>query len=170
MENDMSFDRKQFRDLIEDTLNRADQIYAEAGGKGYKFYSPQAVELLMMTAAQESLLGTYLKQIKGPAVSVFQIEKRTLGDLLEWIASTSLALSAVVGAFSFSGTDLLVEEEIVGNLCLAIVMARIYYMRVKEPLPTSVNDMAKYYKKYYNTHLGAATVEGTLNNYKKLAV
>lgn len=163
----MSFDKKQFRDLITSTLTRADEIYGNAGGKSYKFYSPQAVELLMMTAAQESLLGTYLKQIKGPAVSIFQIEKATLRDLLRWVGDRDEALLAVVTAFSFDDN---IEEEIVGNLCLAIVMARIYYMRVKEPLPLTASDMAKYYKKYYNTHLGAATVEGTLNNYRKFAV
>ena len=67
----MAFNCLQFRDLITRVL------------KEVALYSPAAVNLLLGTAAQESGFGTYLRQVKGPALSVFQIEEATFLDLRE---------------------------------------------------------------------------------------
>lgn len=42
-------------------------------------YSESAVNLLLMTAAHESRGGTYLKQINGPALGVYQMDQLTGG-------------------------------------------------------------------------------------------
>jgi hypothetical protein len=60
----MSIHPGQLRSLIEETLRALEPEVP---------YSEPAVELLMMTAAAESALGRYIKQIGGPARGIFQI-------------------------------------------------------------------------------------------------
>ena len=59
-------------------------------------------------------------------------------------------------------------EDIETNDLLAICMARVHYLRVSEAIPSDVEGMARYWKKYYNTPLGKGTVEEFISNYKKL--
>ena len=50
--------------------------------KSMEQYSREAVDLLMVTAAQESHCGEYIQQIGGgPAMGIFQMESDTLADL-----------------------------------------------------------------------------------------
>jgi hypothetical protein len=66
----MAFDKKQFRDLIQRTL------------QDLGMHSESAVNLLLGTAAQESQFGTYFRQIGGgPALGVFQMEPDTEIDI-----------------------------------------------------------------------------------------
>lgn len=59
-------DKKQLRELVTHVL------------KKYDLYSADAVELLMLTAATESNLGCYIKQVGGgPALGIFQCEPNT---------------------------------------------------------------------------------------------
>lgn len=47
-----------------------------------RLYSVEAIDLLMLTAAQESHLGKYIQQLgSGPARGIFQMEPKTLQDL-----------------------------------------------------------------------------------------
>lgn len=55
----------QLKKVVTETLKEMDR------------FKPECVELLCMIAAHESMLGKYRKQIKGPALSLFQIEPRT---------------------------------------------------------------------------------------------
>jgi hypothetical protein len=51
-----------------------------------------------------------------------------------------------------------------GNHFYAAAMCRVFYLRVPERLPQADDSaaMARYWKRYYNTHLGKGTVEGFL--------
>lgn len=59
------------------------------------------------------------------------------------------------------------ESELITNLMLAATMARIHYMRNKEPLPKAndVDAIWEYYKKYYNTQLGKAKKNESIRKY-----
>ena len=48
-------------------------------------------------------------------------------------------------------------------------MCRVHYYRVSEALPeeNDIEGMARYWKKYYNTPLGAGTEEEFIHNYKE---
>lgn len=46
-----------------------------------QLYSKDAEELLVFTCAAESLGGTLLHQIQGPAVGIFQMEPNTYTDI-----------------------------------------------------------------------------------------
>ncbi len=140
----MAFDSGQFRELIEKTL------------KEYRLHSPAAANLLMGTAAQESRFGTYLRQIRGPALGVFQMEPATF----DWLQRK------YGGAFDFL---LRRADEMVWDLRFAILMARLRYRIVQETLPPAgdIDALAAYWKKYYNTEKGAGTVSQFVLNWMK---
>jgi hypothetical protein len=134
-------DKGQLRDLITRVLQDAD------------LYSDSAVELLMLTAAVESKLGTYIKQVKGPALGVFQMEPATYEDI--WANFLSYKPGVERRLYIEQG-----GEQLEYDIRHAILMARIHYLRVKSPLPAAddVDALAAYWKTYYNTHLGKGTV------------
>lgn len=66
-------DYNQFRELVvEPTLFYANEVIP---------YTEEAVDLLMMTAAHESNGCSYIKQINGPALGVYQMEPSTEADI-----------------------------------------------------------------------------------------
>lgn len=131
-------------------------------------YSEDAVELLMMTAAHESHLGTYIAQVNGPALGIYQMEPATEDDIMLNFLSYKEDLDDKVMCVTGRGCGV-PTDELVTNLKYATAMARVHYYRVPEALPTRkaikhpeakldwIIDMAKYAKKYYNTELGKAT-------------
>lgn len=157
----MSLQRDQFRSLIKETLIEMDM------------YSDSAVELLMLTAAVESNFGEYLRQIKGPAKGYFQCEPVTHNDIMDRWLNTRPDVKAKVEKFAekyLDGAELgkLSAKTMEYNIKYAILVARLFYLRVKEPLPkaTDVNALAAYWKKYYNTHLGAGVVAKAVDKYR----
>jgi len=134
----------QFRDLITETL------------KEYGLFSESAVNLLLGTAAQESLFGKYIRQVRGPALGVFQMEPETF----KWMRDK------YGERFGFQDRE---AEDMVWDMKLAILLARLRYFVVPEALPPAddILGTAKYWKKYYNTIHGAGTTEQFVHNYKK---
>lgn len=129
-------------------------------------YSEDAVELLMMTAAHESKLGTYLKQVNGPALGIYQMEPSTATDIWDNFLSArgrkelSLRIQDWVKSVICFFSDGTKVYALTYNLVYATAMARVHYYRVPEALPKKedIAGMARYAKKYYNTHLGKATI------------
>jgi hypothetical protein len=149
----MTIEKNQLRSLIKRVL------------QPYDLWSQEAEDLLMGTAAQESRLGKYIAQINGPAKGIFQMEPATETDLWSYISRKDL--SNLVGTVSgVPGPNPLHLE---GNLIYQIITARIFYLRVKEAIPEGLVPQAKYYKKYWNTELGKATVEQYVRNYTTYA-
>lgn len=152
----MSIDREQLKSLIDATLSRMD------------LYSPAAVELLLGTAAQESHLGTYLRQIGGgPARGIFQMEPATEEDTWRNYLRGRMHLADRV--WVVSGCDGPNSYQLEGNLLYQIAIARIHYLRVPRPLPEAgdVQALAAYWKQYWNTYLGSGTPEEFIANYRK---
>lgn len=149
----------QLRRLITDVL------------KSVNLYSMDAVELLMLTSAQESHCGTYIEQINGPALGIFQMEPGTEWDVWFNVLKYKKKLKKKVNSFLIQHeyNSRLHNLNLRANLPYQIIMARMLYLRFSEPLPihTDVLGMAKYYKKYWNTELGKATVQEAVNNYLK---
>lgn len=132
-------------------------------------YSVSAANLLMGTCAQESTMGTYLKQRgNGPALGIFQMEPATHKDIWDNFLKYKPELADKV--LAFKATDKDDEWEMVGNLYYAAAMARIQYRRAKAALPvdaSNVTALAQYWKQFYNTPKGKGTVEEFVANYKK---
>ena len=129
-------------------------------------YSEAAEELLMLTAATESLCGKYLHQVGGPALGIFQMEPFTHDDIHRNFLKYKPEVAEKVREFGSESKDM------PGNLYYATAMARIHYLRVPEALPSAmdVNGLANYWKNHYNTHLGSGTVRKAVANYQKYAL
>lgn len=127
-------------------------------------WSLAAENLVLGTAFVESRL-RYVRQIRGPALGIFQMEPTTYHDLWDnYVASrTALAtnLQALAGGppgYKPAATSL------IGNLSFAAAMCRVFYLRVPAGLPGSGDAlaMANYHKRFYNTYLGATKVEESM--------
>lgn len=167
----MSFYADQFRELIRDTLRTLEPEIP---------YSENAVELLMLTAAAETNLGEYLKQVIGPAQGVFQIEPMTYHDIYVNFLVYKEDLLAKVNTFHSVGNHY--ELDVAGNLPMQIVYARVFYWRIPKALPEiaykrgytdltnqSIRNLANYWKQFFNTHLGKGTVEKAITKYRRYA-
>lgn len=133
-------------------------------------YSPDAVELLMGTCAQESAMGKYRRQLGGgPALGVFQMEPATFRDIVENYLNHRPDLKEKI--LKLSGVDALDNpDDLVFNDRLAVCMARVHYLRVKEAIPSDLDGWARYWKKYYNTPKGKGTEYEFVCNYKRYCV
>jgi hypothetical protein len=129
-------------------------------------YSEAAEELLMLTAAAESLCGEYLHQVGGPALGIFQMEPRTHDDIWDNYLRFKPDLAVQMKHYGR------LSQQLAGNLYYACAMARIHYRRVPERLPSAmdIDGLARYWKDHYNTHLGAGDPQEAINKYRQLAV
>ncbi len=148
-------DKNQLRDLITRTLKEAN------------LHSDSAVELLMLTAAVESKLGYYIRQIKGPARGIFQMEPATERDLWKNYLEYKDATSDTIKRY-----DTAADDDLEWNLGYAILMARVHYLRVPSKLPAAddIDRLAHYWKAHYNTYLGAGTTKKAIAAYKRYAL
>ena len=130
-------------------------------------YSEDAVDLLMGTAIQESML-TALKQYGGgPARGLYQIEPATHDDVYKHYLGFNEEFEKAVLSFAVRGANL--HDELVTNLIYATVIARIKYYRDSKPLPdgSDVEAMGAYYKRVFNTAGGKGTAEEFIDKYRK---
>lgn len=126
-------------------------------------WSPEAERLVMATGAVESDL-TYIHQIKGPALGLWQMEPAThldiWGNFLSHRTKLADAIVATTGVIRAPGSapD---EDALIFNLKYGAAMCRVHYLRVPTPLPgpNDLNGQAAYWKAHYNTHHGRGTVE-----------
>jgi hypothetical protein len=134
-------------------------------------WSPNAVELIVMTAAHESRL-EYRRQFgNGPAMGLIQMEGATHDDIWTNYLKYQPDLASKVRQTLGRG-ELPVPETLVHNDHYAAAMCRVHYRRVKPALPqlNDIDGMAAYWKRYYNTHLGAGTLEDFKSSYIGLVI
>lgn len=128
--------------------------------------SDDAVELLVFTCAVESMGGTFLKQITGTALGIYQMEPDTYNDLwFNYIQKKPSIMLKLVTNFEVSRVP--DEYRLIYDLRYATAMARIHYARVPARLPLSNNPQHiwDYYKSYYNTSQGASSAEESIQKY-----
>lgn len=127
-------------------------------------FSEDAMELLVATAAAESLGGRYLKQMKdGPACGIFQMEPATHTDIWENFLAYRPMLRSLIGRDAPDN-----HERLITDLTYAAMMCRIHYLRVPEPLPDKSDHqaMASYWKEHYNTRQGKGTEAEFIKHYR----
>ena len=138
--------------------------------EGLGLMSDDAVALLLGTAAQESRMGTYIKQVGGgPALGIFQMEPATEKDIwVNYLAYKSDLAEKVQEVTGVHGPS----AHLYCNLSYQIAMARIHYLRVPQVLPNrdDVKGLASYWKNYYNTYLGAGKISEFEENYKEMVL
>jgi hypothetical protein len=136
----------------------------------FKMWSSSAEKLIIGTSAIETNLGTYLHQITGPALGIYQCEPNTHIDLWNYINKKPFIKAKVEEVFGIN--KLPNRSKLIGNLFYATFICRLHYWRIPEALPAfnDIEGLAKYWKKYYNTKKGKGTVKGFIDNYHKYII
>ena len=125
-----------------------------------------AEDLIMGTAAVESHMGTYLKQVGGgPALGVMQMEPETHDDIwrtwLAYRANDARLVKTLVGDHWVDVVTRIPKAHLlITDLAYSVAMARHKYRRAAPPLPL-VGDweaLGEYWVTHYNAG-GAGTVE-----------
>lgn len=154
-------DKQQVRRLIERVLTRL-------GSRDKRICTPAAIELLMGTMAQESRFGRYLYQLGGgPGLGFFQMEPATEEDI--WENYLWYHRDLVEDVMEASGIPVPTPWALETNVAYQVTMARIHYLRVKEPLPPAgdINAQALYWKRHYNTEKGKGRPFEYVENYRR---
>ncbi len=148
---------EQFRlEVIEPTLNYLDM------------HSLPAEQLLLGTMVQESSGGFYLRQHpSGPALGVYQLERRTHADIWRHFISHRGQLSHKMMNLLAPWPDR--ADQLKTNLAYATAMARIHYRRDPRPLPDAgdAQAMGDYWKRVYNTHHGKGTADAFVRGFNE---
>lgn len=134
-------------------------------------YSPEAEELLVFTCANESNGGTYLRQVGGPALGIFQMEPETYTDIWHnFIKPNGSLILKLSTNFDINGIPQ--PERMIYDLRFATAMARLFYLRINAKLPESndINSIWSYYKQYYNTIHGKAVQLEAIEKYHTFLV
>jgi len=150
-------DCSQFRSLIIEPVLSKLQVY-----------SKDAEEILVFTCAAESLGGTLLHQVKGPAVGIYQMEPNTYTDIWTNFIRARNRMATLM-AMHFNCTKIPEHERMIYDLHFATAMARIHYLRFSGKLPDAkdIEGLWEYYKKYYNTEKGKAKKEDSIKKYEQ---
>lgn len=127
--------------------------------RGVGMLSSSSLNQVTGTGLKESGYITRRQYNGGPARGWFQMEEPTYNDCWERGVKPFPMLEGLIRKLcdgvepSFS----LLET----NDAFAAVMCRIKYRLIKEPLPisTDAKSQCEYWKKYYNTYLGAGIVD-----------
>ena len=126
----------------------------------------QSMELLLGTAATESKMGLWLRQLGGgPALGLFQIEPETEADVWKNYLLYRPELARVV-----RGWKTFTTEEMEWNHAYSCAIARLIYRRAPEKLPPAgdTEAQARYWKRFFNTPLGKGTPEKYIRDWREL--
>ncbi len=148
---------QQFRELIIRPSLKPLDLYSEA-----------VEEVLILVLAQESLGLSYLKQVEGPALGPFMMEPATHADLWSnYLANNKELRYKILETLNLKLAP--TQEMLVYNLKYATIMARVFFLRIPDPLPlaSDVKALASYWKRFYNTLKGKGTVEEAIGNYER---
>ena len=127
-----------------------------------------AAELIILTIAQESLGGTYVHQVNGPALGICQMEPATYLDIWEkYLPNKPEIVHKMLNYLEYSRIPK--PEVMVYNMALSVMMARIHYLRVPESLPKmdDVPGLARYWNEHYNCNPNKGTDTEAIQNYLK---
>lgn len=148
--NTPGINQSHLRSIINSTL-------AYLGEKNINDWS----KLVCLTIATESNMGKYTKQLKGPAKGITQVEPTTEKYALKWLAKHDKKMFSLLKTLRVPANVGIHEAEY--NLAYSIGLAySVYRMKGVNPVGKSTEDLAKLYKKYYNTSKGKATVDNVL--------
>jgi hypothetical protein len=127
------------------------------------YNSKNAQMLLLATAAIESKCGYYIKQINGPALGIWQMEPATYDDIIDncdAINENNIKYyNKIHNLWGFDNYG--VVHALISHPMYACAMARLKYSMNTAPLPVynDMHEIYEYYKRIYNTPLGASTFE-----------
>lgn len=133
-----------------------------------QMFSEAAEELMVFTCAAESMGGTYLRQINGPALGIYQMEPATYNDIWQNRIKNKVNIYVML-IHNFGINSMPPEDKLIYDLRYATAMSRIFYERIPSRLPEAhdIDGIWNYYKTYYNTAKGSATKERCIAAYNR---
>ena len=162
-------DPDQFRELLlEPTLKKMVR-WGFAGAD-----EPAAINLMLGTCWAESQGGTYLHQVGGPAMGIYQVEIPTHTDVWRNYLRYSSRAAHVVNILPLDarpdeayGMNADWHNQLITNLEYAVVIARLLYYRQSFEWPDQddLEALGAIWKEFYNTHKGAGSVEHFVHSY-----
>lgn len=117
-----------------------------------------AENLVLLTGLAETGFRDVYQQGAGPAIGPYQCEPATYDDSKVYIRRKPKIYKAIL-PLVIGGGDLPKVTQLAGNWYLATAICRVHYWRRPEPLPTTLEEMAEYWKEFYNTPAGRGTIE-----------
>ena len=169
--------------LLDAVIRPACRSLAAAVGEPRLDTTP-AHALLLRIAAVESRLEWRRQRRDGPGSGWWQVEPLTAADMLSWMAmrrhwrawarilcpsgAADRYFAADVGAHDWASIEL--QQRLIVDPFFACQMARVKLWRAPDPLPIQgdVRGQARYWKRHYNTELGAGTIEDFLGARRRL--
>lgn len=135
-------------------------------------WSEAAENLLLGTAAQESQLGRYLTQMRGPALGIYQIEPATHLDVWNNFLHNNATLCEKTLELLSPHNAKNKDPALITNLAYSTAIARTIYYRAPKTLPAAndIEGLAAYWKKYYNTPLGKGKTTEFISNYEEFVL
>jgi hypothetical protein len=137
-----------------------------------QLYSVNREQLLVITCAQESLGGEFLMQNdaagwpKGPALGPYQMEPNTYYDFFDnFLKYRTILHGRLMNVVGSSVLHTPSPNIMVYNLRYATAVACLQYYRFREAVPADLEGQLRYYKLYWNTILGKATIAEARKNY-----
>lgn len=122
--------------------------------------TPSGIDQVFYTGYLESKY-QYVFQIKGPALSFFQIEPFTHLDVKKWLLrkKNALLLDKILKLINLP--ELPDDDYLVIDQRYAAIICRLIYFRNKAPMPSSKNAtlISNLHKLVYNTKYGKANPE-----------
>ena len=153
-------------------IDEACAFIADAKNAPGAYDSADAKELLFGTACVESGLRPRFQDGGGDAIGLFQVEYATYRDIWDRIIKTKHPdlHSAMRRSFSRRRDGEITFEQLQQNDVVCAIFARMKYADSKERIPPREDEtaQARYYKKYYNTHLGKATPKDFIARKRKV--
>ena len=121
-------------------------------------HSLSAENLLLGTALVESELNSVKQFGNGPALSFFQIEPETYKDVAKYLKRKFRIKECVLASCFMEVFP--PAKCLAWNMRLSVLIARVIYWRIPEPLPNhnDIVGLANYWKDNYNTEKGKGEV------------
>lgn len=113
-------------------------------------------------------MGTYIAQINGPALGIYQMEPVTYLSLINnYLVYRRDLLERILGYCGYH--EMPAAERLIDDARLATIMARLRYKIVPLPLPTEddIEGMGAYWAKYYNGNPVTGIPANFVKNYRQ---
>lgn len=125
-----------------------------------------AEQLVLGTAAVESGFSALRQYGGGPAMGIYQMEPASESDIHQNFLRYKDDLRRKVDKMVIRGASPHMDN-LIGNLFYATAMCRLQYYRQPYALPPAgdIDALGAYWKRFYNTHLGAGTKEKFVNSW-----
>jgi len=135
-----------------DLFDLANEV-CESLGRGS---NGKAVDLLVETVGAETIHGTLKDPTVYAGLGLTQFDKMPFQDVKDRCRESDK--QNLKESFNID-IDLVEWEHLRYNPFLALIFTRLKYKKVPEAIPKTLEDRARYRKKYYNTEAGKGTSE-----------